>query len=105
VLPKRPDLTAGTVVLAAFERTRSGHPTQRAPVDQPLHGAAQPIFSMRRRRRWSQRELLRSSRGRSTGSGVQFRERPSLSCMMYDIKAVPVLELQREIRAILDRVE
>jgi prevent-host-death family protein len=31
--------------------------------------------------------------------------RTSLSCIMYDMKAVPVRELQREIRAILDRVE
>lgn len=28
-----------------------------------------------------------------------------MSCMMYGMKAVPVRELQREIRAILDRVE
>jgi len=28
-----------------------------------------------------------------------------MSCIMYDMKAVPVRELQREIRAILDRVE
>lgn len=30
---------------------------------------------------------------------------PVLSCIVYDMKAVPVRELQREIRSILDRVE
>ena len=48
---------------------------------------------------------LRRSHVRRPGARRNHVTDTIVSCMMYDMKAVPVRELQREIRAILDRVE